>query len=587
MIDYKEQIAGVLEPLVEGVGRPELKAMLEVPANPGLGDFALPCFKLSKLLRKAPPLIAQDIAGAVAASLPEFVEKAEAVNGYVNFHLNKSVFVRDVVRAALRAGDAYGSSDIGRGKTIVIDYSSPNIAKPFHVGHLRSTMIGQALYNIHRHLGFTCVGINHLGDWGTQFGKQIVAYRKWGNREEVEKHGVRELVRLYVKFHEEAEKHPELEDEARAAFAKLEQGDGEAVALWKWFKEISYRQFNKIYDLLGVRFDSDAGESFYIDKTPAVVEKLREKGLLTEDDGALIVRLDEYGMAPVMILKNDGATLYHTRDIAAAIYRKETYNFDKCLYVTDYAQNLHFAQWFKVIELMGFDWAGDLVHVPFGRVSLEGEGFSTRKGNAVWLEDVLTQSIEKTLAIINEKNPNLENKEEVARQVGVGAIVFNDLYTNRIKDVVFSWEEALNFDGETGPYVQYTHARACSLLRKAAETYGDPAAVTADGAAAGSDGGADGEFGAELVASGEALQVARDIYAFPDRVMAAMEKLEPSIISRHLVDLAQSFNRFYHECPIVVDDERTRRARLALVRAAIVTFRVGLRLIGLAAPEKI
>lgn len=573
MNEFKTRIAEAVHALVDAVPAGDLAALLEVPPNPAMGDYSLPCFKLSKVLRKAPPAIAEELRAGLADKLPAGFERVEAVNGYLNFHLDPAAFADAVIKSVLSAGDRYGAAAVGEGKTVVIDYSSPNIAKPFHVGHLRSTVIGQALANIHRFLGFKVVGINHLGDWGTQFGKQIVAYKKWGDKDEVEKHGVRELVRLYVKFHQEAENHPELEDEARAEFVKLEQGDPEAVELWQWFKDISLRQFNRIYDLLGVRFDSDAGESFYIDKSREVVKELQDKGLLAEDEGALIVRLDEWNMPPALIIKKDGATLYHTRDIAAALYRKQTYDFDKCIYVTDYAQNLHFAQWFKVIELMGRDWADRLVHVAFGRVSLEGEGFSTRKGNAIWLEDVLDQAIEKTLAIIKEKNPELDNKEEVARQVGVGAVVFNDLSTNRIKDVVFTWEDALNFDGETGPYVQYTHARACSLLRKAADTYG----AAAEGAG----------FDPALLSNGEAQGLLKELAVFPEKVFQAMEKLEPSIISRHMIDVAQSFNRFYHECPIVVEDEAVRTARLTLVRAAVSVLKIGLGLIGLAAPEKI
>lgn len=573
MLDMRKKIAEAVGALNDAIQPSELYELLEVPPNPKMGDFSLPCFKLSKVLRKAPPLIAAEIQSGIAAAGHDWIEQVQAVSGYVNFYIHKGMLAREVTTSVLSAGDRFGSAAIGEGRTIVIDYSSPNIAKPFHIGHLRSTMIGQALYNIHQFLGYRVVGINHLGDWGTQFGKQIVAYKKWGDKDEIERHGVRELVRLYVKFHEEAEQDPALEDEARAEFVKLEQGDPEAVELWQWFKAISYRQFNKIYDWLGVQFDSDAGESFYNDKMEPVVNELKEKQLLTEDEGALIVRLDEYNMPPALIIKSDGATLYHTRDIAAALYRKNTYDFDKCIYVVDYAQNLHFAQWFKVIELMGYEWADQLTHVAFGRVSLEGAGFSTRKGNAIWLEDLLQQAIDKTLAIINEKNPNLENKEEVARQVGVGAVVFNDLSTNRIKDVTFSWETALNFDGETGPYVQYTHARACSLIRRAKEAYPDALTDLAD-------------FDAEVLTNEEAQQVLKDLYAFPEKVRLAQEKLEPSIISRHLIDVAQSFNRFYHECPIVIDDETIRKARLALVSAVIITLQSGLRLIGLSAPEK-
>ena len=574
MIDYKQQIAIALDGLIEGLSIEELRNMIEVPTNSAMGDYSMPCFKLSKVMKKAPQAIAVDIQLKLQATDLDFVARTEAVSGYLNIYLNELSLAGDVLRAVIEAGDRYGSDTIGTGKTIVIDYSSPNIAKPFHVGHLRSTMIGQAIYKIHQFLGFQCVGINHLGDWGTQFGKQIVAYKRWGNEQEVEQGGVRELVRLYVKFHEEAEQHPELEEEARAEFLKLEQGDPEAKKLWSWFIEVSYKQFNKIYELLGVSFDSDTGESFYNDKMSEVVQELKEKQLLTEDNGAMIVRLDDYNMPPALIIKTDGATLYHTRDITASIYRKRTYDFDKCIYVVDYAQNLHFAQWFKVVELMGYEWAGNLEHVAFGRVSMEGGGFSTRKGKAIWLEDVLTQAIEKTLAIINDKNPDLPNKEEVARQVGVGAIVFNDLRTNRIKDVIFSWEEILNFEGETGPYVQYTVARACSLFRKTAAKYGE---ATVDLATI--------DF--TQLTGPEAQAVLKEIYVFPLRIKQAMEKLEPSLISRYLVDLAQTFNRFYHECPIVIDDEQLRATRLALVRATVITLRNGLKLIGLAAPEEI
>jgi len=574
MINYKQLIAAAVSSVLEGLTSEELSNMVEVPTNSAMGDYSLPCFKLSKAMRKAPQAIAEDIQLKLESTNLTFVARTEAISGYLNIYLDQVSVAGDVLRTVILAQSEFGSDTIGAGKTVVIDYSSPNIAKPFHIGHLRSTMIGQAIYKIHEFLGFKCVGINHLGDWGTQFGKQIVAYKRWGNEQEVELGGVRELVRLYVKFHEEVEQHPELEEEARAEFLKLEQGDLEAKKLWSWFIQVSYKQFNKIYELLGVSFDSDTGESFYNDRMSEIVKELKDKQLLTEDDGAMIVRLDDYNMPPALIIKTDGATLYHTRDITASIYRKRMYDFDKCIYVVDYAQNLHFAQWFKVVELMGYEWAGNLEHVAFGRVSMEGGGFSTRKGNAIWLEDVLTQAIDKTLAIINEKNPDLPNKELVAQQVGVGAIVFNDLRTNRIKDVIFSWEEILNFEGETGPYVQYTHARACSLFRKTIAKYGD-ASVDID------------KVDLTLLVGPEAQAVLKEIYVFPLRIKQAMEKLEPSLISRYLVDLAQTFNRFYHECPIVIDDAQLREARLAIVRATVITLRNGLELIGIAAPEEI
>lgn len=573
MINYKEKLAGHLAEALDGVDQETLKDLLEYPPNPEMGDFSLPCFRLSKTLRKPPQAIAEELKGKLAAR--GAYAQVEAVSGYLNVFLDKAGFASEVVGAVLTEKERFGSQDIGKGRKIVIDFSSPNIAKPFHVGHLRSTMIGNALYQIFEYLGYDCVGVNHLGDWGTQFGKLIVAYKNWGDAEQVESEGISELLRLYVQFHDAADEKPELEDEARGWFVKLEQGDEEAHELWKWFVEISLKEFSKIYDLLGVTFDSYAGESFYNDKMAEVVQELKDKHLLEEDEGALLVRLDDYNMPPALMIKKDGATLYHTRDVTAALYRKKTYDFEKCIYVAGAAQNLHFQQWFKIIELLGYDWAKDLVHVPFGQVSLEGAKLSTRKGNVVMLEELLTKSVDRVREIIEGKNPNLPNKEEVARQVGVGAIVFNDLSTNRIKDVVFSWEEALNFDGETGPYVQYTHARASSVLRKAGGGTGIELGFDAGTADVGQ------------LLNVESQLVLKQLYLFRERVLQAQQKLEPSIISRYLVDLAQAFNRFYHECPILKEDETVKKARLTLVKAVQITLRNGLRLIGLESPEEI
>ncbi|TBL73350.1 arginine--tRNA ligase [Paenibacillus thalictri] len=573
-MDYKILLADQLAAHVEGIGRDQLADLIEYPPNPQMGDLSLPCFKLSKQLRKAPQAIAEEIKtkwqpqGAFAS--------VDAVAGYVNVFLNKAAFAESVISEVLSKKDRYGSQNIGNGRNIVIDFSSPNIAKTFHIGHLRSTMIGNAIYNIFQYEGYNCIGINHLGDWGTQFGKLIVAYKNWGSEAAVEAEGIDELQRIYVKLHDEAETRPELEDEARAWFVKLEQGDEEALKLWKWFVEISLKEFQKMYELLGVRFDSYAGESFYNDKMAPVLDELKQKNLLQEDDGALLVRLEDYNMPPALMVKKDGGTLYHTRDVTAAIYRHNTYDFEKAIYVTDAGQSLHFQQWFKVIELMGYDWAKNLQHVPFGKVSLEGAKLSTRKGNVIRLEELLTQAIDKTRDIIEQKNPNMENKEEVARKVGVGAIIFNDLSNNRVKDVVFSWEDALNFEGESGPYVQYTQARACSILRKAngSDSNELPAHT--------------GTLNPAKLENAEAVAVLKEIYLFAERVEQAMNKLEPSIVSRYLVDLAQSFNRFYHECPILnVEDPELRAARLALVKCTQITMVNGLRLIGLEAPEKI
>lgn len=567
MLNIKNTIAHMISDKVDTLTADEIINILEYPPNSDMGDVALPCFKLSRILKKSPVQIADELADILPKN--KYIDRIESVSGYLNFFVNRDIFIEETVDRIMKEKDAYGSSNIGKGKNIVIDYSAPNIAKPFHIGHLRSTSIGNALYHIFKFAGYNCIGINHLGDWGTQFGKLIVAYKKWGDKERVEKYQIKELMKLYVKYHEEAEKNPELDDEARAWFTKMEQGDKEALELWQWFKDISLKEFSRIYDLLDIHFDSYAGESFYNDKIDAVIEELKKKNLLTESEGALIVDLEEYGMPPCLILKKDGSTLYATRDIAAAIYRKKKYNFDKCIYVTGAAQSLHFKQWFKVIELMGYDWADRLIHVPFGTISIGGEKMATRKGKVVLLEDVLREAIDKTLSIINEKNPDLEHKEEIARQIGVGAIIFSDLSTNRIKDISFSWDEILNFDGETGPYVQYTHARACSVLSKAdIDTYDS--------------------FDPSLIKSKEEFNLVKTLSLFPERIMEAMEELEPSIITRYLVDLAQDFNRFYHNHSILnAEDTDIKKGRIALTFATKNTLANGLKLIGLKAPERV
>lgn len=542
----------------------EIYEMLEFPPNDELGDVSLPCFKLSKTLRKAPAAIAAELAEKIK---PEAViQQVKTVGGYLNFFVDRTLFSKEIVAEVLK-NDRFGASDEGKGKTVVLDYSSPNIAKPFHIGHLPSTVLGNSLYRIYEYMGYKSVGINHLGDWGTQFGTMIVAYKRWGSKEAVEAGGVQELVRLYVKFHQEEEQEPSLRDEARAWFAKLEAGDEEALGLWKWFKEVSLQEFERVYQKLGVKFDYYTGESFYNDKMGEIIQMLRDKNLLEESQGAQVVRLDDYNMPPCIILKADGSTLYATRDITAAFYRKRTFDFDKCLYLTATQQNLHFKQWFQVVAMMGCDWAKDLYHVPFGMISLSGgESMSTRHGKTVWLDDVLSQATAKTLEIINEKNPDMENKEEVAQQMGIGAVVFSTLSTSRIKDVSFSWEEVLNFDGETGPYVQYTHARACSLLRRAGVEQASFASDITD----------DKEY-----------KVARMLYDFPEKIRVAMEANEPSVITRYVIDLAQEFNRFYHECPILSAPEGVKQTRLAITAAVRKVLEKGLWLIGVAAPEQV
>ncbi len=544
----------------------EVLGMIEVPANKEMGDYAFPCFKLAKKFRKAPNLIAADICGKLEGS--DSFTKIECVAAYINFFTDKSSYAKTVIESVNNAGAKYGESSEGEGKTIVIDYSSPNIAKPFHVGHLRSTVIGSALYNIFEKLGYKCVGINHLGDWGTQFGKLIEAYKLWGSKEAVEEKGISELTRIYVKFHEEAEKDDSLNDRARAWFVKMQDGDEEAISLWKWFYDISIKEFERVYEKLGVKFDYYTGESFYNDKMDAVVEELKAKNLLVESNGAMIVDLEDAKMPPCLILRTDGGTLYATRDITAALYRKKTYDFDKCIYVTAIDQNLHFAQWFKVIEKMGYDWSKDLVHVPFGLVSLEDGKLSTRKGKVVLMEDLLNEAVKKTTGIIDEKNPDLPNKEEVAKQVGIGAVIFDDLYNGRIKDIVFSWDRMLNFDGETGPYVQYTHARACSVLKKAGY---DKKAENID---------------YSILTDDAAADVCKTIALFNDKIKEAANRYEPSVIARYLVDVAQSFNKFYHDNIILADDENVKNARLALVDAVRTVIKSGLAILGIDAPEQ-
>lgn len=562
-MDFIKEIAAVVAKAAD-LDISEVENLIEIP-KPGMGDYAFPCFKLAKVMKKAPQIIASEIAEKIEK--PEFVEKINVLNAYINFYVNKTVFVENVLKKVSEKGSKYIGSDIGKGKTIVIDYSSPNIAKPFHIGHLRSTAIGNSLYKIYKALGYNVVGINHLGDWGTQFGKLIVAYKLWGNKEAVERDDIKELSRIYVKFHEEAEKNPSLNDEARSWLVKMQEGDKEAIDLWKWFCDISMKEFNRIYKRLNITFDSYAGESFYNDKMQAVVDELREKNLLTESQGAQIVDLEKYNMPPCLILRSDGGTLYPTRDIAAAFYRKKTYNFDKCIYVTALDQNLHFAQWFKVIELMGYDWAKDLVHTPFGLVSLGDGKLSTRKGHVVLMEDILNMSVEKTKNIIEEKNPNLENKDEIAEEVGIGAIIFEDLFNSRIKNVVFDFDRMLNFDGETGPYAQYTHARACSIIKRA-----------------GID--VDENIDYSLLNDEASFNVCKVINEFPNKLAEAADKNEPYIIARQIIEVCKAFNKFYNENNILNSEDNVKNARLKLVYAVRDILKDGLDLLGVSAPEQ-
>lgn len=565
MQDFKIAIANCLKEKIEDLTLEEIVALIEVPPNKDMGDFAFPCFKLAKVFRKAPNMIAADLAENIDAK--GAISKVMPLGGYVNFFVNKSQLAETVINDVLTKKEKYGHTDLGQEKAVVIDFSSPNIAKPFHIGHIRTTVIGNALYKIYDSQGYNVVRVNHLGDYGTQFGKLIVAFKLWGSKEAVEANPIPELLKLYVKFHEEAEQKPEMEDEARAWFTKLENGDEEAKALWQWFRDESLKEFARVYDLLDIEFDSYAGESFYSDKMGVVIDQLKEKGLLVQSQGTNVVDLEEFNMPPALITKNDGSTLYMTRDLAAAIYRKNTYDFDKCIYVVGSQQSLHFQQLFKVLELMGYEWSKDLIHVPFGMVALEEGTMSTRKGRVVFLEDVLKQAVEKTKEIVISKNPNAKNVEQIAKQVGVGAVVFQELSNSRIKDYTFSWSRTLSFEGETGPYVQYTHARCCAVLRKAEEE------VTAD-------------INYDLLSEGDGAEVLKVIGSFNKAILAAMRKNEPHIITRFVLDLAQAFNKFYHDNPILVDDVEVRKARLALVAATRQTIENALALLGMHAPER-
>ena len=570
-MDMKQIIAGRIADAAAacfgdcGLDAAAVAAMLEIPPEKKMGDYALPCFRLSKTLRKAPPVIASALAEQVTG---EEIDRVEVVGGYLNVFVARGNMARGIVEAVLANPGRWGASDVGRGKTVCLDYSSINIAKRFHIGHLSTTMIGHSLKRIYDFNGYTTVGINHLGDWGTQFGKMICAYKKWGNREEVEAGGVQAMVDLYVRFHAEAEKDPSLEDEGRAWFKKIEDGDPEAMEIFSWFKEVTLKDTQRVYDLLGVSFDSYNGEAFYNDKMGPVVDELKEKGLLVESQGAQVVQLEEYGMPPALVLRSDGATLYITRDLAAAFYRHNTYHFDKCLYVVAYQQNLHFKQLFKILELMGHDWYKGMEHVSFGMVSYEGRALSTREGYVVYLEDLLNKAVEKAREIIEEKSPNLPNKDEVARQVGVGAVVYFDLHNDRNKDIDFRWERALNFDGETGPYVQYTHARCCSVLRKAPDLTG----VAPD-------------YG--VLCDDEVSDVLMLLSRFPEIVRKAMDANEPSMITRHTTSLAQAYNKYYFEHRIMEEgDLAGTAARVNLTAAVRDVIRTGLYLIGVEAPER-
>ena len=562
-MDYKRFIAEKIREKVD-IDIETIEKYIEIPPRQEMGDFAFPCFQLSKVMRKSPNMIAEDLKNSMNKA---GLEKVENAGPYLNFYISKIDFIKATLEKIFKEKDQYGATNLGEGRNIVVEFSSPNIAKPFHIGHLSTTVIGNSLYKILSFEGYNCVRVNHLGDWGTQFGKLIAGYERWVDLEKLEEAPIDELLRIYVKFHEEAEKDTSLNDEARLHFKNLEDGCEMEVALWTKFKELSLKEFRKIYELLGVEFDSYAGESFYGDKMDAVIKDLEDKGLLVESNGAKVVMLEEYNMPPCIIIKSDGATIYATRDLAAAMYRKKTYDFYKNIYVVGTSQELHFKQVFTTLKLLGYDWAQDCKHVGFGLVKFPDRKLSTRKGDVVLLNDLLKEAMDKTLEIINEKNPDLEDKETVARKVGIGAMIFTYLKNYRERDIIFDWKEMLSFDGETGPYVQYTYARGKSILRRIN--------VLED------------EVNYTLLSSTEEFELAKELQGFDTAIIAAVDKLEPSFVTRHIISVAKSFNKFYNLHSILnAGDDKLLQARAKLVEATCQVISNGLKLLGIEVVEK-
>lgn len=563
-MNFREYIKNKLTQL-SGLDADTVEASLETPPDKKMGDLAFPCFPLAKVFRKAPAAIAAELADKFTAD--EYIDKTEAVGGYLNFFFNRTAFISSVMEEIAQKGENYGSSDIGNGKTVLVEFSSPNIAKPFHIGHLFSTAVGNSVEKIYKHLGYNTVKINHLGDWGTQFGKLICAYKRWGVREVIEKDPINELLKIYVKFHDEVEKEPSLDDEARMYFKKLEDGDEETTALWQYFRDISLVEFKRVYDMLNISFDSYAGESFYSDKMQEVVDLLDEKGLLTESDNAKVVNLDDKNIPPCIIVKSDGATIYATRDLAAAIYRHRTYDFYKNIYVVGIPQALHFNQIFSVLKKMGYDWADNCTHVGFGLVKFADKKLSTRHGDVVFLEDVLNESIEKTAEIIKANSPDMPNKDEVAKKIGIGAILYTFLKNSRERDIVFSWDDMLDFEGESAPYVQYSYARAKSILRRSDTDCSAP------------------DY--SLVTSDDEYALVSLLAGFGDAVKDAADKNEPFYINRYVTNLARAFNKFYNLYPILKSDvgEDVKKARLALVASTAAVIKSALGLLGIETVE--
>lgn len=568
MADYKKSIAEAISNVTK-ININDLQEYIEIPPDKNLGDYAFPCFKLAKELRKSPQMIAEEIKEKINID-ENIIEKVEIVGGYLNFYTNKKSLVKSVLQEVANKKEKYGSQTLGEGKTVVIDYSAPNIAKPFHIGHLRSTVIGGALYNIYKFLGYNTIGINHLGDYGTQFGKLIEGYKRWGEEYDIGKNPIEELTKIYIRINELCKEDESVLNACRDNFKKLEDGDEYCTKLWNNFKEVSLKEFQRVYELLGSKFDSYNGEAFYSDKMSEIVQKLEKSGKLVESEGAKVINLEELGMAPCLIIKSNGSTTYATRDLAAILYRARTYNFAKAIYVTSYEQTLHFKQVFEVAKLLGIDekYTSNLVHVPFGMVHMKTGRMSTREGNIIKLEDLLKEAIARAKTIIEEKNPNLENKEEVAKRVGVGAIIFNDLSNSRIKDEIFEWEQVLNFNGETGPYIQYMYVRTKSILEKTGKIPNIE------------------EIDFSQLQDNEAIKVVQELYNFSDILKQVVEKNEPSILSRYLIDISQCYSSFYNEHHIMGEEEKIQNARLFLTYACNQVLKTGAELLGMQMPER-
>ncbi len=568
MVNFKQEIAKEISKITN-IPEEQIVEYIEIPTDEKMGDFSFPCFKLAKELKKAPQMIAQEIKENIKFET-EIMQSVKVVNGYLNFYIMPQKYVLNVLVEIAEKQEDYGKSKIGNGKNVVVDYSAPNIAKPFHIGHLRSTVIGNAIYKTYKHLGYNCTGVNHLGDYGTQFGKLIEGYKRWGEEYKVEENPIDELTKIYVRINNLCKEDESVLEECRNNFKKLEDGDEYCTKIWTKFKDLSLKEFQKVYKLLNVEFDSWNGEAFYSDKMDEVVNILKEKNLLQQSEGAMVVNLDEHNIPPCIIEKTNGSTTYATRDLAAILYRARNYDFDKDIYVTSYEQILHFKQVFETAKNLNLNekYTNGLVHVPFGMVQLKTGKMSTREGNVIKLEDLLNEAINRVTQIMNEKNPNLENKEEIAKKIGVGAVIFNDLYNSRIKDEIFDWDTMLNFNGETGPYMQYIYVRTKSLLEKAGYIPNI------------------NEIDFSKLTDIQSQRVIKLIYSFEDILKQSAEKYEPYIIARYLIKLAQAFSSFYNENKIIGAEKKDQDARLYLTYATGIVLKVGAGILGIQMPEK-